>query len=55
LLDEPTANLDPATERQCLKAIGASGNHRMTLLVSHSDQARAIADKTIFIGANRED
>ncbi|MEO1220727.1 MAG: ABC transporter ATP-binding protein [Pseudomonadota bacterium] len=55
LLDEPTANLDPATEKQCLEVVAATGKDRITVVVSHSEQAQAIADKTISIRAHDED
>ncbi|MEL7198817.1 MAG: ABC transporter ATP-binding protein [Pseudomonadota bacterium] len=50
LLDEPTANLDEDTEHMCLNAIARTASERITLLVSHSDQARKFAGQTIVIG-----
>ena len=47
LLDEPTANLDRPTEKICLSAIAENNEGRVTVLVSHSDQAERIADAII--------
>jgi ABC-type bacteriocin/lantibiotic exporter with double-glycine peptidase domain len=47
LLDEPTANLDPATERICLQSIARDKGQRITVLISHSAQAMDIADVII--------
>jgi ABC-type bacteriocin/lantibiotic exporter with double-glycine peptidase domain len=47
LLDEPTANLDRSTEKLCLNAIAANKAGRITVLVSHSDQAEWIADAIV--------
>ena len=49
LLDEPTANLDAASEELCLSAIAAAKRHRIVILVSHSARARALADEVILL------
>lgn len=50
LLDEPTANLDASTEWACLQAIAADKQDRIAILISHSEQAREIADYCIDLG-----
>ena len=50
LLDEPTANLDAASEELCLSAIAAAKRDRIVILVSHSARARALADEVIVLG-----
>jgi len=55
ILDEPTANLDPETEAQCLKVISAKKESRVTILVSHGEQAKTIADEIIDLGGLQSD
>ena len=47
LLDEPTANLDSATEARLLAAIRLAARGRTILLATHSAAAMALADKVV--------
>lgn len=47
LLDEPTANLDSATEACLLAAIRLAARGRTTILATHSAAAMALADKVV--------
>ncbi|GAA2624843.1 hypothetical protein GCM10010399_65310 [Dactylosporangium fulvum] len=50
LLDEPTANLDAATERDILAAIRAHATGRTVVMVAHRPSLVAIADRVIPVG-----
>lgn len=47
LLDEPTAGMDEALEKQVLRAITVFSRHRTVILVSHRPAVKAIADNII--------
>lgn len=47
LLDEPTANLDAASEAALLTAIRAAALGRTTLIATHSEAIAALADKVV--------
>ncbi|NQE63762.1 CydD [Caulobacter sp. RHG1] len=47
LLDEPTANLELASETQLLGAIRAAARGRTTLIATHSEAVAALADKVV--------
>jgi len=49
LLDEPTANLDAASEAALLPIIKAAARGRTTLIATHSDAVAALADKVIHL------
>ncbi|MGK5630262.1 thiol reductant ABC exporter subunit CydD [Streptomyces sp. URMC 123] len=50
LLDEPTANLDGATEEGIVEAIGRLARGRTVLVVSHRPAVLRVADRVIAIG-----
>jgi ABC-type multidrug transport system fused ATPase/permease subunit len=50
LLDEPTANLDIATEAEVLPAIQALMRGRTTLLVAHRAPLVALSDRVVELG-----
>jgi len=52
LADEPTGNLDPATAAQALSLIAerVRGAGAAMLMVTHSEQAAAIADRRVRLG-----
>ena len=47
LLDEPTANLDPASETAMLAAIRAAAKGRTTLIATHSEAVISLADRVV--------
>lgn len=47
LLDEPTANLDPASEQAMLSVIHAAAQGRTTLIATHSEAVAALADRVV--------
>lgn len=47
LLDEPTANLDPAAEQAMLAAVGEAVQGRTTLIATHSAAVAAMADRVV--------
>ncbi|WP_426022642.1 thiol reductant ABC exporter subunit CydD [Brevundimonas sp. PWP3-1b1] len=47
LLDEPTANLDPAAERAMLDVIRQAVRGRTTLIATHSPAVAALADRVV--------
>ncbi len=47
LLDEPTANLDPASETAVLEVIRAAAEGRTTLIATHSQAVMALADRVV--------
>jgi ATP-binding cassette subfamily C protein CydD len=47
LLDEPTANLDPAAERAMLDVIRRAARGRTTLIATHSPAVAALADRVV--------
>ena len=47
LLDEPTANLDLAAERQLLPLIAKAAQARTTLIATHSEAVAALADRIV--------
>lgn len=47
LLDEPTANLDPAAERAMLDIIRRAARGRTTLIATHSPAVAALADRVV--------
>jgi ATP-binding cassette subfamily C protein CydCD len=49
LLDEPTANLDPATEAAVVASIGELAAKRTVLMVAHRPALLAIADRSIVL------
>ena len=51
LLDEPTANLDEATEAQVVDAIRAAAAGRTVVLVAHRPAVLALADRVITLTA----
>src|SRR5690606_22368522 len=52
LLDEPTASLDPQTERDLLQALASHTRGRTVLMATHSEVAMRWADKVITLPAN---
>ena len=49
LLDEPTANLDPAAEAGLLAVIREAARGRTTLVATHSEAVAAMADRVVFL------
>lgn len=47
LLDEPTANLDAASEAALLEAIRAAARGRTTIIATHSEAVAALADTVV--------
>ena len=47
LLDEPTANLDPASEAAMLDVIRSAAQGRTTLIATHSTAVAALADRVV--------
>ena len=47
LLDEPTANLDPASEQAMLETIREAARGRTTLIATHSAAVAALADRVV--------
>ncbi|WP_245626107.1 thiol reductant ABC exporter subunit CydD [Stenotrophomonas humi] len=52
LLDEPTAFLDPQTERDLLQALASHTRGRTVLMATHGEVAMRWADKVITLPAN---
>jgi thiol reductant ABC exporter CydD subunit len=53
ILDEPTANLDPASAVQVEQAIEACGADRTVLLIAHRPELAARADRVVRLDAGR--
>jgi thiol reductant ABC exporter CydD subunit len=53
ILDEPTANLDPASAVQVEQAIEACGDGRTVLLIAHRPELAARADRVVRLDAGR--
>ncbi len=53
LLDEPTAHLDPLTERSILDSLGLLGRHRTVVMASHSAAARALGGRRLDLVGGR--
>ena len=51
LLDEPTANLDGATEEEVLMAIRRLIRGRTVILVAHRPALVALADRVVDLGS----
>jgi len=49
VLDEPTANLDPASERAMLDVIRQAARGRTTLIATHSPAVVALADRVVTL------
>lgn len=49
LLDEPTANLDPAAEQAMLEVIRKAAHGRTTLVATHSAAVAALADRVVTL------
>ena len=49
MLDEPTANLDPASERAMLDVIRQAARGRTTLITTHSPAVAALADRVVTL------
>ena len=47
LLDEPTANLDPASEQAMIAVIARAARGRTTLIATHSPAVAALADQVV--------
>ncbi len=47
LLDEPTANLDPASETEILEIVRQAAQGRTTLIATHSAAVAALADRVV--------
>ena len=47
LLDEPTANLDPASETAILEIVRQAAQGRTTLIATHSAAVAALADRVV--------
>ena len=47
LLDEPTANLDPASETALLEIVRQAAHSRTTLIATHSSAVAALADRVV--------
>lgn len=50
LLDEPTANLDGATEEEVLRAIRRLVEHRTAIVVAHRSALMELADRVVTVG-----
>ncbi len=53
LLDEPTAHLDPVTERSILDSLGLLGRHRTVVMASHSAAARGLGGRRLDLVGGR--
>ena len=53
VLDEPTANLDPATEREVLDAVYRSTQDRATLIITHRLVRMEHMDEILVLGGGR--
>lgn len=49
LLDEPTAHLDPTTERDILQSLKELIANRTVIMSTHSEQAKSFSDKHLFL------
>ena len=49
VLDEPTANLDPASERAMLDVIRQAARGRTTLIATHSPAVATLADRVVTL------
>jgi ATP-binding cassette subfamily B protein len=50
VLDEPTAALDPASERQILAGYAAAMRGRTTMVITHHAALAAVADRVLVLG-----
>ena len=53
ILDEPTAALDPETERALLEALSATGQDRLTIVIAHRLSIIERADRIVFLDQGR--
>ena len=53
ILDEPTAALDPETERALLEALSATGQDRLTIVIAHRLSTIERADRIVFLDQGR--
>ena len=53
ILDEPTAALDPETERALLEALSATGQDRLTIVIAHRLSTIERADRMVFLDQGR--
>lgn len=53
LLDEPTANLDPATEQAVMERLGNLGRDRTLLLITHKHSMLSLVDRLIVLEQGR--
>ena len=53
ILDEPTAALDPETERALLEALSATGRDRLTIVIAHRLSTIERADRIVFLDQGR--
>ncbi|MYE24133.1 MAG: ABC transporter ATP-binding protein [Gammaproteobacteria bacterium] len=53
ILDEPTAALDPETERALLESLSASREHRLTIVIAHRLSTIERADRIIYLDQGR--
>ncbi|MCY4059396.1 MAG: ATP-binding cassette domain-containing protein, partial [Gammaproteobacteria bacterium] len=53
ILDEPTAALDPETERALLDALSASGQDRLTIVIAHRLSTIERADRIVYLDQGR--
>ena len=53
ILDEPTAALDPDTERALLDALRASGQYRLTIVIAHRLSTVQCADRIVYLDRGR--
>src|SRR5262249_57307714 len=53
ILDEPTAALDPDTERRLLESLDGMKRGRAVLVVSHRLSTTRAADRIVFLGDGR--
>ena len=53
ILDEPTAALDPDTERALLDALSASGRDRLALVIAHRLSTIERADRIVYLDRGR--
>lgn len=53
LLDEPTANLDPLTEKSMLTALNGVMHHRTTLMITHRLVSLEMFDEVVVLDQGR--
>jgi ATP-binding cassette subfamily C protein CydD len=53
ILDEPTAGLDPASERQVLQALRRLAAGRTLLIISHREETLALAERVVVLAAGK--